>query len=174
MPRIIILLLVACIPAIVIADNHNGAETRPVTHEDVWTMRRLAPPVPSPDGEWLIAQVTEPSYEEDGTVSDLWLVSVDGDREPVRLTASSESEDGVTWSPDSTRIAFSSKRGEAEVSQIYVMNMTGPGEAQQITSLSTGASGPKWSPDGKRLAFESRVYPSAMTDEENAEEKKVA
>ena len=171
MPRIIMLLFVVCVPAIVVADNHDGAETRPVTHEDVWTMRRLATPVPSPDGEWVIVQVTEPSYEEDGIVSDLWLVAADGDGEPRRLTASSESEDGVTWSPDSTRIAFSSKRGDAEVAQIYVMDMTMPGEAQKITSLSTGASGPKWSPDGRRLAFESRVYPGAMSDEENAEEK---
>ena len=171
MPRITLLLFFACVPAFVAADDHDGAELRPVTHEDVWTMRRLGMPVPSPDGEWVIVQVTEPAYDEEEVVSDLWLVDVDGDGEPRRLTASSESEDGVAWSPDSTRIAFSSKRGEEEVGQIYVMDMTMPGEAQKVTSLATGASGPKWSPDGKRLAFESRVYPGAMSDEDNAEEK---
>ncbi len=171
MPRII-LLFILFVPAIVVADNHADAELRAVTHEDVWTMRRLGEPVASPDGKWVIVPVTEPSYDDDNIVSDLWLVDADGDREPRRLTASSGSEDGVAWSPDSTRIAFSAKRGEEdEPSQIYVMDMTLPGEAQQITSLSTGASGPKWSPDGKRLAFESRVYPGAMTDQENAEEK---
>ncbi len=172
MSRIIGLLLLVYFPTNVVADSHDGADVRPVTHEDVWTMRRLGTPVPSPDGEWVIVQVTEPDYDEEETVSDLWLVAVDGDREPRRLTASSDSEDGVAWSPDSTRIAFSSKRGEEDVSQIYVLDMTMPGEAQQITSLATGASGPKWSPDGKRVAFESRVYPGAMSDEENAEEKK--
>ena len=171
MLRIVLLLVVLCTPAVLLADNHGGVETRAVTHQDVWEMRRLSTPVPSPDGEWLIVQVTEPSYEEDGSMSDLWLVSVDGEGQPIRLTSSKESEDGVAWSPDSTRIAFSSKRDEEEPAQIYVMNMTGPGEAQQITSLSTGASGPKWSPDGKRLAFESRVYPGAMSDEDNATEK---
>ena len=170
MPRIILLLLIMYVPAIVAADSHEAA--RPVTHEDVWTMRRLGEPVPSPDGKWVIVQVTEPAYDEEETVSDLWLVAVSGDDEPRRLTASSESEDGVAWSPDSTRIAFSAKRGdEEEPSQIYVMDMTMPGEAQKVTSLATGASGPKWSPDGKRLAFESRVYPGAMSDEENAAEK---
>ena len=171
MPRIILLFILFA-PAIAVADSHAGAELRPVTHEDVWTMRRLGTPVPSPDGEWVIVQVTEPAYDEEETVSDLWLVAVNGDREPRRLTASSESENGVAWSPDSTRIAFSSKRGEADVGQIYIMDMTMPGEAQKVTRLTTGASGPKWSPDGKRLAFESRVYPGAMSDEENAAEKK--
>ena len=172
MPRIILLLFLIYLPALGFAEGHEDAEVRAVTHEDVWTMRRLGTPVPSPDGAWVIVQVTEPSYEKDGTVSDLWVVAVDGDGEPRRLTASNASEGGVAWSPDSTRIAFSAKRGESEVAQIYVMDMTMPGEAQQVTSLATGASTPKWSPDGKRLAFESRVYPGAMTDEENAEEKK--
>jgi dipeptidyl aminopeptidase/acylaminoacyl peptidase len=134
-------------------------------------MRRLGTPVTSPDGKWAIVAVTEPAYEEEETVSDLWLVAVDAKTEPRRLTATKDSEDGVEWSPDGTRIAFSAKRGE-DVSQIYVMDMTMPGEAQKITSLATGASGPKWSPDGKRIAFESRVYPGKLTDEENAEEKK--
>lgn len=172
MSRVIVLLFVIFLPAIIVADSHDGAEVRPVTHEDVWTMRRLGTPAPSPDGKWVIVQVTEPAYDEEETTSDLWLVAADGDREPRQLTASSDSEGGVAWSPDSTRIAFSGKRGEEDVGQIYVMDMTMPGEAQKVTSLATGASGPKWSPDGKRLAFESRVYPGAMSDEDNAEEKK--
>jgi dipeptidyl aminopeptidase/acylaminoacyl peptidase len=134
-------------------------------------MRRLGTPVTSPDGRWAIVAVTEPAYKEEDTVSDLWLVAVDGKTEPRRLTATKDAEDGVEWSPDGTRIAFSAKRGE-DVSQVYVMDMTMPGEAQKITSLVTGASGPKWSPDGKRIAFESRVYPGALTDEANAAEKK--
>ncbi|MEL7451399.1 MAG: S9 family peptidase [Pseudomonadota bacterium] len=173
MTRIILLFFITLLPALALADGHNDTGLRAVTHEDVWTMRRLGTPVPSPDGEWVVFQVTEPSYEKDDTVSDLWVVAVDGLGEPRRLTATNASEGGVAWSPDSSRIAFSTKRGgEDAVAQIYVMDMTMPGEAQQVTSLATGASGPKWSPDGKRLAFESRVYPGAMTDEENAAEKK--
>ena len=153
------------------ANSHAAEGLRPVTHEDLWTMRRLATPVTSPDGKWAIVAVTEPAYEEEETVSDLWLVATDGKAEPRRLTATKDSEDGVQWSPDGTRIAFSAKRGE-EVSQVYVMDMTMPGEAQKITSLATGATGPKWSPDSKRIAFESRLYPGKLTDEENAAEKK--
>ena len=130
---------------------------RPVTHDDVWLMKRLSTPVVSPDGRHAIVAVTEPSYEEDGTISDLWLVDVSGRNGPRRLTATAEAESGVNWSPDGGRIAFSTKRGSDEVNQIYVLDMAGPGEAQRITDLSTGAATPKWSPDGTRIAFESRV-----------------
>ena len=153
------------------ADAHADEGLRPVTHEDLWTMRRLGTPVTSPDGKWAVVAVTEPAYKDEDTVSDLWLVAADGKSEPRRLTATNDSEDGVEWSPDGTRIAFSAKRGD-DVSQIYVMDMTMPGEAQKITSLATGAAGPKWSPDSRRIAFESRVYPGKLTNEENAEEKK--
>ena len=43
----------------------------PITHEDVWLMRRLGTPVLSPDGNWVVVSVTEPSYESDETVRDL-------------------------------------------------------------------------------------------------------
>lgn len=165
------IILALFLSSVAAADVPAGESLRPVTHEDLWTMRRLGTPVTSPDGKWAVVAVTEPAYKEEETVSDLWLVAVDGKTEPRRLTATKDAEDGVEWSPDGTRIAFSAKRGE-DVGQVYVMDMTMPGEAQKITSLATGASGPKWSPDGKRIAFESRVYPGKLTDEENAAEKK--
>lgn len=145
---------------------------RPVTHEDVWLMKRLGTPVVSPDGRFAVVSVAEPAYEEDATINDLWLIALDGKKKPRRLTATPDAEGGVDWSPDGSKIAFSSKRGSEEVNQIYVLNMDGPGEAVRISSVSTGAATPKWSPDGKRIAFESRVYPGATDDAANAAEKK--
>jgi dipeptidyl aminopeptidase/acylaminoacyl peptidase len=149
-----------------------NAELRPVTHEDVWLTKRLSTPVVSPDGRFAVVAVTEPSYEEEGTVSDLWLIDVSGDAKPRRLTATTEAESGVDWSQDGSKIAFSTKRGKDEEDQIYVLNMDGPGEAVKITDVATGAKTPKWSPDGTRIAFESRIYPGAADNEANAAEKK--
>ena len=169
-------LLIALVPLalvpLLLAPAAGADEPRPVTHADVWLMKRLGTPVVSPDGSKAVVAVTEPSYEDDETFSDLWLLDVDGEAPPIRLTSSPEGEADVDWSPDGTRIAFSAAREEGEPAQIYVLSMTGPGEAVRITDLATGAARPKWSPDGSRIAFESRVYPGAEDDEANAAEKK--
>ena len=161
-------LLIALLPVVTLA---AGDALRPVTHEDVWVTKRLGTPVVSPDGRFAVVAVTDPSYDEDETASDLWLIDVAGGTRPRRLTASNEAEGGVDWSPDGSRIAFHTKRGKDEESQVYVLNMAGPGEAVRFTNLATGAKNPKWSPDGKRIAFESRVYPGAADEAANAAEK---
>jgi dipeptidyl aminopeptidase/acylaminoacyl peptidase len=143
------------------------AAPRPITHEDVWLMKQVGAPVPSPDGKWVVVSVTEPAYDETKQVSDLWIVPADGSARPRRLTNSRTAESGVQWSPDSRRIAFSTRREGDDVNQIYVMDIAGGGEAQRITSLSTGATTPTWRPDGGAIAFTSMVYPGAMDDDAN-------
>lgn len=151
------------------------ATKRPITHEDVWLMRRIGAPVPSPDGTWVVVPVTEPAYDEKDQVADLWIVPADGSAPARRLTANKAKESGVTWSWDSRRVAFSTKRDGDEVEQIYVLDVDGGGEAVRVTSLSTGARSPQFSPDGRRLLFVSTVYRGARGDEDNkriAEERK--
>lgn len=139
---------------------------RAITHEDLWTMPRVGAPAVSPDGRWVVTTVQEPAYEEKQQASDLWIVPADGSAPPRRLTATAGAESGVAWSRDSTRVAFSARRGDDEVPQIYVLDIAG-GEAQRVTSVSTGARAPRWKPDGTALLFTSDVYPGARTDAEN-------
>jgi dipeptidyl aminopeptidase/acylaminoacyl peptidase len=143
-----------------------AAQKHTITHEDVWLMKRVGAPVVSPDGKWAVTSVTEPAYDGSGTVSDLWIVPLDGSHPARRLTATRGPESGAVFSPDSTRLAFSAKREGDDESQIYVLPLSG-GEAARITTLSTGATTPRWRPDGKAILFESRVYPGAMNDEDN-------
>jgi dipeptidyl aminopeptidase/acylaminoacyl peptidase len=157
--------LIAC--AVILSSPLAAQQRHTITHEDVFLMKRLGSPVLSPDGRSIVVSVTEPSYTEGEQVSDLWLVPADGSAEPRRLTNSKGGESGVTWSPDSRRIAFSARREGDEVSQIYVMDMAGGGEAQRVTTLSTGASSPQWRPDGRAILFSSVVYPGAATDSAN-------
>jgi len=158
MRRLVALLILAlAVPA---------AAKRPITHEDVWLMKRVGAPAISPDGRWVVVSVTEPSYESDKQVSDLWLVPADASAEPRRLTSTRGGEEGVTWAPDSRRLAFSAKREGDDAAQIYVLSLDG-GEAVRYTQLSTGAQNPKFSPDGSRLLFESEVYPGAADDAAN-------
>ena len=139
----------------------------PVSHQAIWLMKRVGAPVLSPDGRWVAFPVTDPAYDEKDQSSDLWIAPSDGSARPRRLTHTKTGESGVAWSPDSRRIAFSTRREGDEVAQIYVLDVAGGGEAARVTSLSTGATAPLWSPDGKTLAFTSAVYPGALDDAAN-------
>ena len=55
-----------------------SAEKRPITHEDVWLMKRVSGLAASPDGKWAVVSVTEPSYDDAKTATDLWMVPVEG------------------------------------------------------------------------------------------------
>lgn len=142
------------------------AQKQPITHEAMWLMDRVGSPSLSPDGRLVVFSVTEPSYDKEKEVTDLWVVPSDGSAEPRRLTSTRGGESGVAWSPDSRRIAFSAKREGDEQSQIYVLDMSG-GEAVRYSNVALGARSPEWSPDGSRLLFISGAYPDAMDDEAN-------
>jgi dipeptidyl aminopeptidase/acylaminoacyl peptidase len=152
--------------ALLLAGFALYGQKRPITHEDVWLMKRVGAPAVSPDGKWAVTSVVDPSYDAAKTASDLWLAAVDGNGGPRRLTSTLAPESGAVFSPDSKRLAFATKREGDEAPQIYVLPLDG-GEAMRVTNITTGASEPQWRPDGKAILFESRVYPGAKNDEEN-------
>jgi dipeptidyl aminopeptidase/acylaminoacyl peptidase len=140
---------------------------RTISHEDLWTMERVGAPRVSPDGRWVVFQVTLPSYEERGQRADLWLVPADGSAPARRLTDTAGREAGVDWSPDGSQLAFAARRAGDDADQIYVLPLRGPGEAFRLTNLATGAASPVFSPDGRSIAFTSLVYPGAADDAAN-------
>jgi dipeptidyl aminopeptidase/acylaminoacyl peptidase len=162
-PRIILI----AVSAFILSFTTLAQTKRPITHEDVWLMKRVGAPAPSPDGKWVIFSVVEPAYDEKDQVSDLWIVPADGSAKPRRLTFTKGGESGAAWSADSRMIAFSAKRENDEIAQIYVIDVVTGGEAIRVTNISTGARGPQFSPDGKRLLFQSSVHPGALNDEDN-------
>src|SRR5580700_6030851 len=86
------------------------AQKRPITHEDIWLMKRTGEPVVSPDGRSVVVSVIEPDYDAAKQSSDLWLVAADGREAPRRLTFTRAAESGAVWSPDGTRLAFVTRR----------------------------------------------------------------
>jgi Tol biopolymer transport system component len=98
---------------------------------------------------WYSEEETGP----EGICYDICLVDIkDGSK--VNLTDSPKFDDrDLSWSPDGTKIAFSSRRQVIDT-QIYVMDADG----SQVRKLTTGDNSnysPSWSPDSRKIVFTS-------------------
>ena len=56
------------------------------------------------------------------------------------------------WSPDGSKIAFSSRHGPETREDIWIVNADGT-DPQQVTSIFGQDRDPTWSPDGSKIAF---------------------
>ena len=82
---------------------------------------------------------------------EIYVMNSDGS-EQTRLTDTIGDNWGHRWSPDGSKIAFSSRRNEDW--EIYIMDANGKNQ----TNLSQNANSdefPSWSPDGSKIAFTS-------------------
>ena len=156
--------LFGTVPSSAVAAADSPA--RPITHEDLWLMKRVGAPAVSPDGRWVVFAMTEPAYDEKAQVADVWIVATDGRSPPRRLTGTAGGESGVAWSPDSQRLVFAAKREGDEIAQLYLLDLAG-GEAKRLTQLVNGARSPEFSPDGRQILFSSSDYPGALSEADN-------
>ena len=88
---------------------------------------------------------------------EIYVMNSDGTGQ-TRLTKNAAMDTNPSWSPDGTKIAFSSEGflttgRRSGRTDIYVMNSDG-GDLTRITYLTESAGGPSWSPDGTKIAFD--------------------
>src|SRR3954464_3864615 len=77
----------------------------PFTFEDMMALKRVAEPVPSPDGKWVLFAVQDVDLEANTKKSHLWIVPADGG--PARrLNQTPNEEERPRFSPDGKRIIF--------------------------------------------------------------------
>src|SRR5437588_4158942 len=104
------------------------------TVEQVLSLKRVGSPEISPDGRWVAYTVRQTNWDDNAYDTQIWLADArTGSIRP--LTNSKKSSSSPSWSPDGSRLAFTSDRSDKR--QIYVINPLG-GEAEALTSPEDG------------------------------------
>jgi Tol biopolymer transport system component len=101
----------------------------------------------SPDGQRLAATV----IEADGNNVDLWMHDLE--RGVASRFTFDEGFDGIpAWSPDGSRVLFTSSRGEGS-DAIFLKDASGAGAVEPLLELEKDIYPGNWSRDGKYVVF---------------------
>jgi Tol biopolymer transport system component len=116
----------------------------------------LGAPSFSPDGKRFAIQVT------DGAAGDIWLYnSADGSRSRLTFSSNYRSSNRICWSPDGTRIVFSSNR--TGPFQLYLRDTTGSGNDELLFASKNWCYSNDWSRDNRYIIF-SDINPKTNFD----------
>lgn len=109
--------------------------------------------VPGPNGRIVFES------SRDGN-TEIYVMNPDGSV-PLNLTNDKQAMDVFpAWSPDSTRISFSSDRHERGNADVYVMNADGTG-VTQLTNSPGEDRGTSWTSDGELIVFHTQRFRDA-------------
>jgi len=138
--------------------------------EDVFKLKSCTGAKISPDGKWIAytVRVQRDIHEDAGRAyNELYLVSTTtGETKPFicgKVNVSSPK-----WSPDGSKIAFLTKRGEKAQTQIWTISTSG-GEAQQLSHSKTGILTYRWHPTENKIAY---IATNPKSEHEKELEKK--
>jgi len=100
-------------------------------------------------------------YSERDRNAEIYLMNADGSAQ-TRLTNNNAHDYSPAWSPDGTKIAFTSDRDDPNSvkcfpncnENVYVMNADGTAQTR-LTDTPATESHPDWSPDGAWITFDS-------------------
>ena len=123
-------------------DLRTGALTKFLTSD-----QSLLSPLYSDDGGWIAYNADFEGNED----YDVFVIRADGSGTPKRLTDGVSDNSHPAFSPDGTRIAFTSSR-KRDMENLYVVNATG-GPLKRLTNEELPVRDFEWSPDGRMIAY---------------------
>lgn len=137
------------------------ADTRkPFTVDDMWSMQRIGAPVASPDGKWVVYNLSVTDMEANKSRTDLYLQSLVASTPALQLTTHDSSEASPQWSSDGKYVYFLSARTGSR--QLWRIAIAG-GEAQQVSTYPLGIDTYKLSPTMQHALVSFEVMPGCDT-----------
>ena len=122
---------------------------KPFQRMDVFALQWVSNPQISPDGRHVVYERNAMDVMRDGKTSRLWLIGTDG-KSNLPLTGRDVDESGAKWSPDGSRIAYSSSTDDGSEIFVYWIDS---GKSTRLTQLDRSPGALSWSPDGEHIAF---------------------
>ncbi|MFN4358907.1 prolyl oligopeptidase family serine peptidase [Sphingopyxis alaskensis] len=126
------------------------ALARPMTEVDLATLKRVAAPTASPDGRWVVFQMTETEADTYKRSTGLWLVdrhARDAKPTPIADTPG-KNETAPAFDKDGILYFLSNASGKSEV---WRLDPEAGGAAMQVTDTRADVAGFKISPDATKL-----------------------
>jgi dipeptidyl aminopeptidase/acylaminoacyl peptidase len=135
----------------IIGTLHLSAQNinRTFQNLDVFQLEWANDPQISPDGNQVVYVRSGYDIMKDRRQGQLWIINSDGSSHQ-KVTPRDVSESSPRWSPDGTRIAFTSSSDAG--SEVFVYWIAA-GKLARLTQLERSPGGISWSPDGTKIAF---------------------
>lgn len=137
-------LAIALIPHVALA------ETRPMTAQDLVTLKRVGAPAVAPDGQTVVFQQTETDPVTYKRTPGLWRVAAKGGAAQRIADLPDAGESGPAFSPDGKRLYFIS--GQSGRDQLWFLDLADPAAAPvQASDFKVDVAGFLLSPNGQRV-----------------------
>jgi len=138
----------------------DAPQKRPMTFNDMMSMKRLGETSVSPDGKWLVYAVSTMSLEQNKGSREIFIQPVSGGV-AKKFAVTRPGDSSVQFAADGKRILFlSSRQGSQQIWTADFDTNTGTADnAMRLTNISTEADNALWAPDSKSVVFTSSVYP---------------
>jgi Tol biopolymer transport system component len=146
--------------AIVFASQRDGNKEIYVMNPDGSNQQRITnntvddeSPTISPDGVWIaFERVREDEFGSEGKKLSSYEIIAWAAGNEYNLTNNDVNDSGPVYSPDGSKIAFTSERSSGE-SEIFVMNADGTNPINLTKDSTSSDISPDWSPNGNKIAY---------------------
>ena len=125
---------------------------KPLEPKDIYNISTVGEAELSSDGAYIVYTAQKIDEKTGKTISDIFLAETATDK--IRRLTSTGQNSCPHFSPDGSRLAFSSDRSEK--GQIFILDLGG-GEAWQLPT-EQGVSTFEWGPDGRTMFYTAKVF----------------